>query len=388
MGLIKASLDSLRQSVGDQFLEVVSCPEVDNDVIVQRGVISHGSGNKTFTEGVISNGSAVIVPQGMAMMIVDNGKVVEFSAEPGTFKYESSSEPSVFCGGLGKGLIDTIKTIGQRITYGGQAAKDQRVYYINIKVIPGIPFGSKTRKPIVDSVYGNVEIGYNGEFSIKVDDPVILVNTMLGSNPKDTLTFDDIFASGAGNILRDKFSEKVIVAIGELMVNEKVSYEQISTRTSEVSDKMNVILNEDWYQKYGIIVTEVAIDINLSEESMAQVREISKVRGMGNAEADRVRAMGKAYEETSGAMQAAAGEALLNASKNEGGALGGFVGMGMANNAGAGILGAVAGTQAAQPTQTTENAQPTETQGAGKFCTNCGQPVSGNFCGNCGTKVE
>ena len=140
MGLIKAAIDATRTSIGDQFKEFVTCPSTGNDVIIQRGLVNHGKDNKTFSEGVISNGSGIEVPQGMAMMIVDNGKIVEFTADPGLFKYDTSSEPSVFTGGLGKGIIDTIKTIGSRITYGGQPAKDQRVYYVNIKNLPGIPF--------------------------------------------------------------------------------------------------------------------------------------------------------------------------------------------------------------------------------------------------------
>lgn len=374
MGLIKASLDALKTSVGDQFLEVVSCPEVDNNVIVQRGVVSHGSGNSTFTESVLTNGSAIIVPQGMAMMIVDNGKVVEFSAEPGTFKYDSSSEPSVFSGGLWKGIVDSIKTIGQRITYGGQAAKDQRVYYINIKVLPAVPFGSQQPETIYDPVYGSVEVTYNGDFNIKVDDPVILVNTMLGSNPKDTLTFDDIFTSDGGNILKGKFAEKVSGAISDLMTETNIPFNRIQGKKSEISEKMNTALNEDWFQKYGIVVTEVAIRINASEESKAQIREIDKVRGMAGADAERVGKMSEAYSKNpQGAMAAASGEALLNASKNEAGALGGFVGMGFANNAGTNLMGAVAGMQGTAETKT---------------CANCGSPVTGNFCGNCGTKAE
>ncbi len=374
MGLIKASLDALKTTVGDQFGEVIECPAIDNDVIVQRGVVNHGSGNSTYTEGVISNGSIIKVPQGMAMMIVDSGKVTEFSAEPGPFEYQSSSVPSVFCGGLGKGLVDSIKKVGQRITLGGQEFSDQRVYYINIKVLPPVYFGSQQPEPIVDPVYGSVEVTYNGDFSIKVDDPVILVNTMLGSNPKDTLTFDDIFASDGGNILKGKFAEKVSGAISDIMAEENVPFNKIQGKKSEISEKMNTLLNDDWFNKYGIIVTEVAIRINASEESKAQIREIDKVRGMAGADAERVEKMTEAYSKNPNiAAQAAASEALLNASKNEAGALGGFVGYGMANNAGAGLVGAVAGTQA---------------QAGTKTCSNCGQPVNGNFCSNCGTKNE
>lgn len=381
MGLIKAAFDATRKSIGDQFKEFVTCPEVENDVIVQRGLVGHGSGNFSYSEGVISNGSGIVIPQGMAMMIVDNGKVVEFSADPGTFVYDTSSEPSVFTGGLGKGIIDTIKTIGSRITYGGSPAKDQRVYYINIKNLPAIPFGSQQPETVYDPVYGSVEITYNGDFNVKVDDPVILINTMLGSNPKDTLTFNDIFSSPetGTNILKSKFAEKVSGIISDLMTETGIPFNRIQGKKSEISEKMNTALNEDWYQKYGIIVTEVAIRINASEESSAQIREIDKVRGMAKADAERVGEMGKAYSETPGAMAAAAGESLLNASKNENGAMGGFVGMGIAGAAGSNVMGAFAN---ANNTNNTQNA------GEVKYCSNCGNPASGNFCTNCGNKLN
>ena len=206
MGLLKAFTSSASSILGDQFKEYVECPQIENDVIIQRGLVKHGEGNKNYTEGVISNGSTIAVPEGMAMMIVDNGKIVEFSAEPGTYTWDTSSEPSVFTGGFFKGIGESIKTFGSRFTYGGQPAKDQRVYYVNIKVIAGNTFGSQQPETIFDPVYGSVEITYNGEYSIKVEDPVILVSNMIGANPKDTLTYDDIFKTNGENILKSRFA--------------------------------------------------------------------------------------------------------------------------------------------------------------------------------------
>ena len=263
MGLIAAALSAATTTVGDQFKEVVSCPEVDNNVIIQRGVVGHGSGNMVYSEGVISKGSKIIVPQGMAMMIIDNGQIVEFTDTPGDYSWDSSTEPSVFAGNLGKSIVDSIKTIGKRITYGGQAAKDQRVYYVNIKTLPAITYGSQQPETIVDPVYGSVEITYNGEFNIKVDDPIILVNTMLGANPKDTLTFDDIFSTDGRNILKSKFAQKISEAITEVMAVNNVSFNRIQGQRSAIADKMNTLLNEDWHEKYGIVVDrEVTININ------------------------------------------------------------------------------------------------------------------------------
>ena len=231
MGLIKAAISATSSAFGDQFKEFIECPTVANDVIIQRGIVKHGEGNKNYTEGVISNGSTIAVPQGMAMMIVDNGKIVEFSAEPGTYTWETSSEPSIFTGGLGEGLINTFKTIGTRFTYGGQEAKDQRVYFVNIKVIPGNTFGSSQPETVADPVYGSVEITYNGEYAIKITDPIVLVNNVIGANPKDTLTYDDIFKNQDGrNMLKSKFAEKVSVAIANIKIYHLIEYKLLNLK--------------------------------------------------------------------------------------------------------------------------------------------------------------
>ena len=384
MGLISAAIGSAATTLGDTFKEVVTCPEVDNSVIIQRGVVNHGSGNLVHSEGVITNGSKIIVPQGMAMMIVDNGAIVEFTDTPGDYVWDSSSEPSIFVGNLGKSIIDTIKTIGSRITYGGQAAKDQRVYYVNTKILPAIPYGSQQPETIVDPVYGSVEVTYNGEFNVKVDDPAILVNTMLGANPKDTLTFDDIFATEGRNILKSKFAQKISEAITEIMAVNNISFNRIQGQRSAITDKMNTLLNADWHDKYGIIVAgEVTININASEEAKAQIREIDKVRGMANADAERVGIMSDAYSKNlQGAMAASTGEAMLNASKNEGGSMAGFMGMGFAQNA----SGNVAGMINDLPGKT-EEAKSEE--GSSRFCSNCGAPAKdgAKFCTQCGNQL-
>ena len=383
MGLIAAALSAATTTVGDQFKEVVSCPEVDNNVIIQRGVVSHGSGNMVYSEGVISKGSKIIVPQGMAMMIIDNGQIVEFTDTPGDYSWDSSTEPSVFAGNLGKSIVDSIKTIGKRITYGGQSAKDQRVYYVNIKTLPAITYGSQQPEVIMDPVYGSVEVTYNGEFNIKVDDPVILVNTMLGANPKDTLTFDDIFSTEGRNILKSKFAQKISEAINGVMTENNIPFNRIQGQRSAIADKMNTLLNADWHEKYGIVVDrEVTININASEEAKAQIREIDKVRGMANAESERVGIMSDAYSKNlQGAMAAAAGEAMIHAANNENGAMGGFVGMGMANagtQMAAGMINNLPGKEANTSTGT-----------ASRFCSNCGAPASDSakFCTQCGQQL-
>ena len=377
MGLIKALTSSASSALGDQFKEFVTCPQVANNVIVQRGEIHHGKGNPGASEGVISNGSAIVIPEGMAMMIVDNGKVQEFSAEAGTFTWDTSSEPSIFTGGLGKGILDTFKTIGSRFTFGGQTAKDQRVYYINIKTIPGMPFGSQQPETIMDSVYGSVQITYNGNFDIKVDDPLVLVNNFVGANAKDTLTFDDIFSSDSGNQLKFDFAQNVSAGISDVMTEEGISFREIQGSKGKMAivKKMQDLLDESWRSQYGIVVGNVTLRINATEESAKKISdadmEISTRKRMANE-------MSEVYANNPNAKDTELVDVLRTAAGNENGAMMGIMGATLGQNA-TNIVGGVTGG----PTQTAGNAQ-----GVVGYCSNCGAPVNGNFCSKCGTKLQ
>lgn len=366
MGLIKALTSSVSSGLGDQFKEFITCPTVDNQALIVRGEITHGDGNRNPSEGVISNGSKIAVPQGWAMMIIDNGKVVEFSAEAGEYVYETSSEPSIFTGGLGKGIINTIKTIGSRITYGGQPARDQRVYYINLLNVTGNKFGSAQPKKITDEKYGMLEVTFFGTFAYRVDDPVLLINQVIGANAKDLVTFDDVM----GDQLKLEFVEQLTKAISEVMRNKKVSFGDMGLHGSDISDQMNEILSSSWKEKYGLIVTDVAMgDINVTDESMARINKIDDAAIFADKNLQ------------SGLMASATADAMKTAAANDNGAMMGFAGMNMATNAGSSLMGAV---NAQAPQANTE-----ATNGALNFCPNCGTKVGEtNFCSNCGAKLK
>ena len=374
MGLIKALTSSTGSVMGDQFKEFVTCPTVESNVLMARGVVQHGDGNKKPSDGVITNGSKINIPQGWAMMLVDNGKIVEFSSEPGEFIYDSGTEPTIFYGGLGKGIVDSIKTLGSRITYGGQTARDQRVYYVNLLTVTGNKFGSAQPKKITDEKYGIIEVTFFGEYAYRVDDPVALVGNMLGANPKDQVTIDEVM----GSQLKNEFVEQVSKAISEVMRVNKVSFGDMQSYGSDISDKMNEILSPSWKAKYGLVVTDVAMgDINVTDASMERINKIDDATIFSDAKLQ------------SGLMASASAEALKNAASNENGAMLGFAGLNMASSAGAGMMNAVnqnvAAQQAAQPAQNVEGAA---VVAGAKFCPNCGTPTNGsNFCSNCGTKL-
>ena len=364
MGLIKAFTTSVSSQLGDQFKEYVTCPSMDGGVLVQKGEVHHGEGNKNPTEGVITNGSLIVVPEQTAMMIVENGKIIEFSAEAGSNTFNNDTEPSIFTGKLGKGIIDSIKEMGKRITFGAQAAQDQRVYYVNLLTFTNNKFGSMQPKKITDDKYGMLEVTFFGEYALKVEDPTLLVENFIGSNAQDKVTFADLFEGQ----FKSKFVEKLTQAITTVMRKQKVPFGDIGMYGSDISNEMNELLKDDLLNKYGMKITDVALaDINVTEDSMERINKIDDATIFANRNLQ------------SGLMAEATAEALKNAAGNEGGSMVGFMGMNLANQAGATVLGAV---------NQQNDSQSTPTNNA-KFCSNCGSKATGgNFCTNCGAKLN
>lgn len=388
MGLLRATTGSISQVVGDQFKEFITPATSDKTVLVQKGVVNHGSGNSNPTEGIITNGSKIVIPEGYAMMIVDNGAIKEFSAEAGEFIWDQSSEPSVFEGGFFKGIGDSIKRIGNRITFGGQPAHDQRVYYVNLLNITGNKFGSTNTETIFDPVYGSVEITFFGEYSFKVVDPTILITNVLGSMPKDEVSVEEV----VGGQLKMEFTSNVSTCIADLMTSNNISFNTVQKYKNEVVKVMNNLLDESWVKQYGLEIQDMALNINASDESKAIIREV-------DAEISREKRRGDMYAANpSGMMAAATADAMVNASKNENGAMMGFMGMNMSQNVGANVMDSANNITPNQPTQ---NVNPTEVvmsnvkveekkenvEGSSnipKFCSDCGTPVTGKFCSSCG----
>ena len=188
MGLIKAGVGSLGGTLADQWKEFFYCDALSPEVLAVKGEkrVSGRSSNTKGSDNIISNGSVIAVADGQCMMIVEQGKVVEFCAEPGQFVFDASTEPSIFTGSFGKSLLDTFKTVGRRFTFGGDTGKDQRVYYFNTKEIVDNKFGTATPIPfrVVDRNIGldiDVSVRCNGVYSYKISDPMLFYTHVCGN---------------------------------------------------------------------------------------------------------------------------------------------------------------------------------------------------------------
>ena len=370
MGLIKAFSGAVSSAFADQWKEYFYCEALPVDVLVEKGqkrVNGKRSSNTKGSENIISDGSIVVVNDGQCMIIVDQGKVVEFAAEPGAYKVDCKAESSIFSGSFGQRVIGLFKTIGRRFTFGGDTGSDQRVYYFNTKEILDNKFGTPNPVPfrVVDNNVGidiDVAVRCNGAFSYKVTNPILFYQNVCG-NITQAYTRSQIDGQ-----LKTEFIAALQPAFGRLS-ELQLRPNQIMTHLTDLENALNEVLDEKWGSLRGVEVISVALgSVTLPKEDEDLIKELQRknvyARNQAMAGATLVEAQAEA-------MKAAAG--------NANGAAMGFYGLNMAAGAG--------GNMNAQQYFEAANQQKAQQQAAdGWVCPKCGAHATGKFCPECGTQ--
>lgn len=371
MGLIKALSGAVGGTLADQWKEFFYCDALSSDTLMIKGEkrVSGRSSNTKGNDNIISNGSGIAVADGQCMMIVEQGKIVEVCAEPGEYTYDKSTEPSIFTGPLGKGIIDTFKTIGKRFTYGGDTGKDQRVYYFNTKELIDNKFGTPNPIPfrVVDRNIGldiDVSVRCSGVYSYKIADPLLFYTNVCG-NVEREYTRDTIDGQ-----LKTEFISALQPAFGKLS-KLGLRPNQIVAHNTDLENAMNSALSAKWGELRGLQVVSIALgSVTLPEEDAELIKKAQ------HAAILRDPSMGAAT------LVGAQAEAMKAAAANENGAMMGFMGMGMAAQAGG--MNAQSLYQMGQQARQ-QQPQPTPAP-AGAWKCKCGATVTGKFCTECGAK--
>ena len=395
MGLIKAALGAAGGVMADQWLEYFYCDALPENVMAVKGQ-KRSSGRSSNTRGsdnIISNGSVIAVADGQCMVIVDQGKVTEFCAEPGEFKYDASTEPSLFYGKLGKNILDTFKNIGKRFTFGGEAPKDQRVYYFNTKELIGNKYGTPSPVPfrVVDQRAGidiDIAIRCFGEYRYRICDPILFYTNVCG-NVSGDYTRDR---------LESQLKTELLTALQPAFAKiseQGIRYSALPGHTMEMADALNDVLSSKWRNLRGLEIVSFGVSsVKASEEDEAMLKELQR----NAAFMDPTRAAAHLVGAQASAMQAAANN------QNAGPAMA-FMGMNMAGQAGgvnAQSLYQMGAQQQAAPAAAGWTCACGQSGITGKFCPNCGKPkpapapaagswtcscgatATGKFCPECG----
>ena len=369
MGLIKAGLGALGGTLADQWKEYFYCEAMDKDTMVVKGRKRTGSrsSNTKGNDNIISNGSVIAVADGQCMMIVEQGQIVEVCAEPGEFTYDTSTEPSIFSGSLGDSILETFRTVGKRFTFGGDTGKDQRVYYFNTKELIDNKFGTPNPIPfrVVDSKIGldvDVSIRCSGVYSYRIADPLLFYTKVCGNVSQD-YTRDELDSQ-----LKSEFISALQPAFARLSDME-LRPNQIVAHNTDLENAMNEALSVKWGQLRGLQVVSIALgSVTLPPEDAEMIKQLQRTAVLQNPMMAGATLVG------------AQADAMKAAASNEAGAMTGFMGMGMAMNAGGGMnaqnLFAMGQQQQAQQTAPAANS----------WKCSCGAVATGKFCPECGSK--
>jgi membrane protease subunit (stomatin/prohibitin family) len=388
MGLLKAIGGAVGGQLADQWREFIYCDALDIYTLGAKGqkrISSTGrSSNTQASDNIITNGSIVAVNDGQCMMIVNQGKVLDVCAVPGEFIFDTSTEPSIFYGGLGAGIVDSVKTMARRVGFGGDAGKDQRVYFFNIKEILDNRYGTVNPIPfrVVDRNIGldiDIAVKCNGVYSYKIVDPVRFYTNVTGN-------FEGSYKRG---VLDSQLKMELLTALQPAFAKLSalgIRYSSIPAHTKELSDALDEELSEKWGNLRGLDIIAFGVNsIVASDEDAQLIKDLQKSAVMRDP------TMGAAT------MVGAQADAMRAAATNDSGAMMGFMGLGMAQQAG-GVNAQNLYTMGQQQPQTplppvmrtpatTGWACSCGTSGnTGKFCSECGaaKPASADWSCECG----
>ena len=370
MGLIQAGLSAVNSVLADQWKEYFYCEALDTETLVVKGRKKNTGKSNRGNDNVISNGSVVAVADGQCMIIVDNGKIAELCAEPGEFRYDSSTEPSVFAGDLGNAVKETFKVLGKRFTFGGEIPKDQRVYYFNTKEIVGNKYGTPSPVPfrVVDQRAGidiDIAIRCFGEYSYRVSNPILFYTNVCG-NVQNAYT-----RSQLDNQLKTELLTALQPAFAKIS-EMGIRYSALPAHTGEIADALNDVLSAKWRDLRGLEIVSFGVSsVKANEEDEKLIKEMQR-----NA-AFRDPTMAAAH------LVGAQAAAMQGAANNAGGAAVGFMGMNMAQQAGGMNAAALYGMGAQQPAPEAAASAPAKETWT---CPGCGKQAFGKFCTECGTK--
>jgi len=381
MGLIKAAVGAIGGTMSDQWKEAIRCEDMNNEVLMMK---------KTTPNGVISNKSTIIVAPGQCAIIYDNGRVIDGAAEEGVYTFDESSTPSFFAGQFGA----VFKEMWQRFTYNGATAKQQAVFFFNIKEIIDNKFGTPAPIPFQDWSHPipnqmtntitplRVEIKCFGKFTFSISNPSLFMSKIAGTA--------EVYRKS--QLIEQLRSE--IIGVFQNITNElgtseyKVPVLEMPSQTDEIKEMMNKKVFDEPIRERGITIQGFIVEsVTLTDDSKKKI--------------DDYELSSNSYMQQ-GRMVGAYSNAVENAAKNSSGAANGFMGIGMMNMASNGVMGGVS----TAPWQNTENSsvdlskeeiQPKKEEGQNKeeekeikvenseWECSCGTKNNGNFCHSCGS---
>lgn len=274
MGIIRAFTGAIGGTFADQWKDIITAGHFDEHTVVTQGVYQQtnkGRGsNFNGSNGIISNGSKIFVPENTAAFIFSQSGIEEIITTPGGYEYQNGQK-SLF---NGDGITDSIfNQVKDRIGFGGQTSDQKQIAFVNLREIRDIKFG--TRGPLVynDMFYGtDLEILAFGTFTLKVIDAEMFIKNYVPANI-NYYSFDD---PKARTQIISEFIQSFTVALNSLSTTCRIS--QLPSQANQIAEKISLDNSNagTWKERFGFEIVKVGIEnIEFSPESRELVKQYS-----------------------------------------------------------------------------------------------------------------
>lgn len=277
MGLIQAFTGGLTGTFADQWRDIVTAAPFGEQVVVSPGVLkqtNNGRGsNYRGSQGVISNGSKIFVPENTAAYILSQAGIEDIITDPGGYEY-TSGQATVFANdGIKKSIVDQFT---DRFSYGGQTSNEKYVAFVNLREIRGIKFG--TRGPVVyhDHYYEtDLEITSFGSFTVQVTDVLSFIRNFLPANVR---SYSFSTPEARQQVLAE-FLQSFTVALNSLSTSFRIS--QLPSQSEAIAQTLTSSATGvgTWDERYGFKLINIGIEnIELTADSKSLINQFSSNR--------------------------------------------------------------------------------------------------------------
>lgn len=274
MGILQAIGGAVGGTFGDQWKDIITAEHFDEHMALvsgERRNTDNGRGsNGHGSDGVITSGSKIYVPENTAAFIFSQSGIENIISQPGGYEYHDGQE-SVFNGdSVGNSIF---KQIGERIGYGGITSDYKQIAFVNLREIRDIKFGTHGPLMYNDLFYGtDLEIFAYGSFSIQIGDPVRFIRNFVPANVT-YYSFDD---QRARSQILAEFLQSFTVALNALSTQYRIS--QLPAQANDIAVK---VANDGqnagtWPARFGFNIVKIGIEnIEFSDASRELVQKFS-----------------------------------------------------------------------------------------------------------------
>ncbi len=347
MGLFKAAAGAIGGTLADQWLDFYTVPEGISPTMAMVAAVPNGQNagrgsNTKGSEGVISNGSKILVPEGYGLILMQDGAITGFAAEAGGYVWNSEAQDSqsIFAG---NGLLSPlIKTSWERFKFGGRPSAQQRAFFVSLKELPNNRFGTQS-EIYWDDAYMNAQVGAitRGTYTLRIVDPLLFVKNFVPATylqPGHVFDFTDLDNDAATQLFNE-----VVGALAQafsLYTNDPAKGNRI-TRIQSDSVGFAASLSEavetgyQWQTDRGLAIVKTAIvSIEYDENTRELLKNVQRADALSGARGN-------------SNLQASVAQGFQAA--GESGGAGGMFGMGIAAGS-IGLSGLQQPVPGAQPT--------------------------------------